>query len=67
MIPPGYMDTIRTGKNCIQDKNLALYYDKLAFVTQGNLFSWQRIKEIVNLNSGAYDHFLSAYWPEKKR
>jgi len=58
IIPKGYLETIRLGKNLIEDKNIALYYDKLAFVIKGDLWSWQRIVEIWNLNTGRYDHLL---------
>jgi arabinofuranosyltransferase len=58
IIPKGYMETLRTGENLIADKNIALYYDKLSFVIKGDLWNWQRIIEIWNLNTGRYDYLL---------
>jgi arabinofuranosyltransferase len=58
IIPNGYIETLETGKNLIEDKNIALYYDKLSFVIRGDLWDWQRIMEIWNLNTGRYNHLL---------
>jgi arabinofuranosyltransferase len=58
VIPNGYLDTIKAGENLIEDKNIALYYDKLSFVIKGDLWDWQRIVEIWNLNTGKYDYLL---------
>jgi arabinofuranosyltransferase len=58
VIPRGYLDSIRTGKNLIKNKNIALYYDKLSFVIKGNLWDRRRIVEIWNLNTGKYDYLL---------
>jgi len=58
VIPDGYLETIKTGENLIEDKNIALYYDKLSFVIKGDLWDWQRIVEIWNLNTGKYDALL---------
>ncbi len=60
-IPIGYLETITTGENKLQDKNLRKYYDKLSFVTRGNLFDFNRLIEIWNLNTGKYDHYIEAY------
>ena len=37
-IPRGYAATLRSGKNVIKDKNLAMLYDQLSVITQGRLF-----------------------------
>jgi arabinofuranosyltransferase len=58
MIPKGYMETLKTGENLIVDKNIAMYYDKLSLVIKGNLWNWQRIVEIWNLNTDKYDYLL---------
>lgn len=59
--PVGYLETLESGKNLIQNKNLALYYDKLEYVIRGPLFDVQRLTEIWKLNIGAYDYLLSNY------
>ena len=58
IIPKGYEETLKSGENRILDENIALYYDKLAFVIKGDLWSWQRVMEIWNLNTGKYDYLL---------
>ncbi len=60
-IPDGYLETLKTGNNVIPNKDLALYYDKLRYVTRGPLFDIQRLIEIWKLNTGAYDYLLNAY------
>ncbi|MFC2094135.1 hypothetical protein ACFLSH_00770 [Bacteroidota bacterium] len=60
-IPAGYTKTITTGKNRLRDKNLRKYYDKIFFVTRGDLFDFNRLIEIWNLNTGKYDHYIEAY------
>jgi len=60
-IPGGYLETITTGENKLQDKNLRTYYDKLFLVTRGKLFDFKRLIEIWNLNTGKYDYLVEAY------
>jgi arabinofuranosyltransferase len=57
IIPNGYMETLKAGENLIEDENIAPD-EKLSFVVRGDLWSWQRIVEIWNLNKGRYDHLL---------
>jgi len=65
-IPDGYLETQMTGKNQLQDENLAAYYDKLQLVTWGPLFSWERLKTIMEMNLGKYDHLIDkAYYRNK--
>ena len=65
-IPDGYLETQMTGNNQLQDENLAAYYDKLQLVTRGPLFSWKRLKTIVEMNLGKYDHLIDkAYYRNK--
>lgn len=58
-IPPGYVETLRTGQNVIEDPDYAKYYDKLALITRGPLWSIERFKAIVNMNLGRYNRWLS--------
>lgn len=58
-IPEGYIDTLITGQNMIEDPQLHEYYDYLRLVTQSeDLFSPERLKMIFYLNTGKYDHLL---------
>ena len=59
-VPAGYPESA-LGKNVIADPSLAQYWDKLAFVTRGPLFSLARFEEIVRFNLGRYDHLLAEY------
>lgn len=60
-IPPGYLQTLETGNNAIQDPGLAQYYTHLHDVVSGPLFSWQRLLEIWNFQFGAYNGLLRHY------
>jgi arabinofuranosyltransferase len=57
--PEGYLATLRTGVNQIADPNLAAYYDALALVTRGPLFSRARLIAIWKFNTGQFDYLLS--------
>jgi len=57
----GYLETITTGKNKIENMYLREYYDKLSLVTKGILFGFNRLVEIWNLNTGEYDYLVEAY------
>lgn len=63
VIPDGYIETLQFGRNLIKDPSIALYYDKLHFVTSGDLWDTARIAEIWNLNTGKYDHLLQNLQP----
>ena len=58
-IPDGYVDTLKSGTNRIADPCIRQYYDKLAIVIRGPIFSWTRFKTIAALNWGTYDHLLN--------
>ena len=58
IIPDGYVKTLETGTNKLEDPDLALYYEKLTLVIRGELYEKQRWIEIWNLNSGKYNHLL---------
>jgi arabinofuranosyltransferase len=64
IIPKGYLDSLKFGQNLIENENVARYYDKLSFVIKGDLWSWQRIVEIWNLNTGKYNYLLEGITPE---
>ena len=49
-IPSGYINSIRMQKNMIVDPATRNYYDAIKLVTQGPLFSWERLKMIWLLN-----------------
>jgi arabinofuranosyltransferase len=49
-LPAGYLDTLKTGRNTIEDRCLHRLHDRLALVTTGPLFSAQRFATILALN-----------------
>jgi arabinofuranosyltransferase len=59
-IPAGYYETLATGVNVIEDKDLAAYYDKLSLVTRGPLLDPARLSAIWSLNTGRYAHLVDA-------
>ncbi|WP_180541679.1 hypothetical protein [Nevskia soli] len=57
-LPAGYEETVDTGVNTIADPKLHEYYNHLHTVISGNLWSWNRFKEIFLFNIGYYDHLV---------
>jgi arabinofuranosyltransferase len=65
-VPRGYFDTLRTGRNSLADPDLARWYDHLCVLTQGDLRSPARLREIVREHLGRYEPWRKAYlrgWP----
>ena len=60
-IPAGYVQTLATGRNQIQDPSLRAYYDKLSLVTRGPLLDRERLRTIWHFQRGEYDHLLRVY------
>ncbi len=60
-IPPGYLESLTSGTNQIEDQDLARYYDKLQLLTRADLFQAERWKEIWNFLTGANEHLLQNY------
>lgn len=59
IIPTGYIDSVRSGENMIENKNLAEYYDKIKIITQNPVFgSAERWKTIFLMNIGKYNYLL---------
>ena len=59
LIPAGYADTLRHGEDTIVDRGVHDYYDHLRVLTRSDhLWSWARLKEIVAVDTGRYDHLI---------
>jgi hypothetical protein len=43
------------------DPDLAQYYNRLRFITQGPLWDEQRLITILRFNFGQYDHYKRSY------
>lgn len=52
VFPEGYVETITSGENRLEDEHLARYYDHLKLITQGPLLSRSRLKSIILVNLG---------------
>jgi arabinofuranosyltransferase len=64
--PRGYLETLATGRNQIQDPDLAQFYDRLSLVVRGKIWSRERFRAIADFQLGRYDHFVAA-WAERRR
>lgn len=51
-VPNGYLETLRTGQNQLEDPQIAALYERLALVTRGPLWSGRRWRAILELNLG---------------
>jgi len=60
-VPAGYLETLWSGQNQIEDPALHQYYDRLKLIICGDLLSLERLKEIVNMNLGRYDYLMDDY------
>jgi arabinofuranosyltransferase len=60
-LPDGLIQTLRSGTNQFRDPGLAAYYDALALITRGPLFSFARLREIAAMNLGRNDRLLDHY------
>ncbi len=60
-IPNGYVSTLESGRNQIEDPDLAAYYERLKTVVRDPLLSWGRLKEAVRFNMGQYSNLRDAY------
>jgi len=51
-IPRGYTETRRTGQNLLANRQLAAYYEDVALVTQGPIWTTDRFAAIWRVNTG---------------
>jgi len=59
MIPAGYRDSVEKSDNELQDPSLHEYYDHLRLIIRSDrLWSTARLKAIVAMNLGRYDHLI---------
>lgn len=60
-LPKGYVESLQEGRNLLEDKNLAAYYDIIVLITRKPLFERGRLAAIWKLNTGGYDYLIDAY------
>jgi arabinofuranosyltransferase len=59
-VPEGYVQTVQTGRNVIRDQDVAMYYEKIRIITEDPIWSWRRLRTILEMNLGRYeDHVKS--------
>jgi arabinofuranosyltransferase len=57
-IPEGYIESLQSGNNVIKDPDLSTYYAKILLITRGEIFSFERMKTIIEMNFGKYKHLV---------
>lgn len=60
-LPAGYVETIEMRENRLEDPDLAAYYERLALLVRGEIWSRARFRAILELNSGRLERLLKAY------
>jgi arabinofuranosyltransferase len=60
-LPPGYLASLESGQNRIEDPGLHEYYERVRLVTRAPLLSPGRFATIVGMNLGRYDELKRAY------
>ena len=60
-IPSGYLETLRGGRNDLEDPGLREFYDKIVVITRDNIWSAHRLKTIFQINTGKFDHLIEEY------
>jgi arabinofuranosyltransferase len=58
VVPDGYAQSVRGSTNELTDVNLRQYYEVIRLITQGPLFSGERLAAIVRMNLGQYDYLI---------
>ena len=60
-IPSGYLETLRGGRNVLDDPDLREFYDKVVVITREGIWSVHRLKTILQMNIGKFDHLIEGY------
>lgn len=60
-IPGGYIETLESGENRIEDPSLNEYYDSLSLIIQGDIWDSDRLATIWKINTGQYDYLVEEY------
>ncbi len=60
-VPAGYQNTLRSGINSFENKELGEYYMKLWLIIREPIFTPGRFEAIWKMNTGQYDYLLQSY------
>lgn len=58
VLPVGYVASLQSNQNLLQDPGLAEMYAAIRLITRGPLFTTERWRAILRMNSGAYEAAL---------
>ena len=59
--PVGYDETVQTGENQIKNESMREYFEIIKLITRGSLWDRERIKAVIDINTGKYDHLIEEY------
>lgn len=60
-VPEGYVQTVQTGRNVIRDQDVAMYYEKIRIITEDPIWSWRRLRTILEMNLGRHEDHVKSY------
>lgn len=60
IVPDGYIQTLYSGHNQLEDEDLARYYDQLRLIVRGSLFSPKRWAAIWKMNTGQLNSLIDS-------
>ncbi len=60
-VPEGYRESVWNNDNEIEDPDLHEYYEVIRLITRGRIFDPERIKAIIDINTGKYDYLIDNY------
>lgn len=59
--PVGYNETVLYGEDVIENKSIREYYEIVKFITRGPVWDKDRLKAVLDINTGKYDHLIEEY------
>ncbi len=66
-LPLGYFESIETGENRIQDRDLKEYYDSIILLTRGDIFDPRRFNLFLKFQFGSERKYNGTYSIDEKR
>ena len=59
--PVGYIETVMDGENVIDNEGAREYYEVIKLITRGSLWDRNRLRAVIDINTGKYDHLIEEY------
>lgn len=59
--PVGYDETVISGENRIENESLREYYEVIKLITRAPVWDKDRLKAVIDMNLGKYDHLIEEY------